>query len=166
MPKEYKFIIKKSKVIDIFDNNYVNLTCIIFINYSLINKNLNNNKLKILNLVLYYNKFLFTINESLTKNNVNDIVSKMIDIDNVNIDLIYNRHNIKLFLVKINKPLINKNMCLSPNNKIFLYKYTDNIYDLYNEMLKIHFNSHLNEYIYTNFFRIKYKSLIKLIILN
>lgn len=165
MTKKYKFIVKKPKIINIFNNNYTNLTCIIWAKYSLINKNNKTDKMKIFNLKLFYDKKLFTINKFLSKENISKKYNEKIS----NINLFYNRNNIKLYLVTIDSNTNTNINLLKSYNKFFMYRYIDTDTDtkyIYKQILKNSFNNHINEYLYTNYFSIKYKYLINTILLN
>lgn len=165
MTKKYKFVVKKPKIINIFNNNYTNLTCIICAKYSLINKNNKTDKMKIFNLKLFYDKELSTINKLLSKENISKIYNEKIS----NINLFYNRNKIKIYVVTIDTNIDTNINLLKSYNKFFMYTNIDTNIDtqyIYTQIIKNSFNSHINEYLYTNYFCIKYKYIIKSILLN
>ena len=150
--------IKKSKIIDILDTDYEELTCIIFYS-SYMNSNTNTNK----NIDLFFYKIF--INEGslwiLKKKYEKEDIKRLIEFNFSEIKQLYNRNNIKIFCIKVDY----NETIIKCNDKEFIYKkkcfFIEKQNNEYKTINSKSLNSHLNDKILTPYFSIKMKYLVK-----
>jgi len=157
--KVITFKIKKTKIINIINNNYKELTCFIFVAHHL---NLNN-KIKQLKLGLV--KFFFNdMSFHILHGKYDSDIKSLFDIDIDTITRIYNRNCITIYVLNIDYSLqqitINNNVFSEKKFVLFLKKDEEENYGI---IAKKTLNGSLNDILITPYFTIKLKYIISTI---
>jgi hypothetical protein len=151
--------IKKSKIIEILDTDYDELTCIIFYS-SYMNINSNSNKMTLFFSKIFLNEGSFYI---LKKKYRKEDIQRFIEFDFSEIKQLYNRNNINIYCIRVD---YNKNK-IKFNNKEFNCKKEcffiekQKQINEYKRVKSVSLNGHLNKKIFTPYFSIKMKYLVK-----
>jgi hypothetical protein len=145
----------KPKIIDIINNNYDNLTCVMVMSSNLYFKN--SNKMGLLNTKMFMNSGqLFLVNKKYNK----ESIKRLINCDIIDIKTIYNRNSITIFIVlidySINRIKIDDKDYMS-NKKCFFMEDMD----APKLVKKASLNDYANKKIITPYFSIKMKNIIK-----
>ena len=145
----------KPKIIDIINNNYDNLTCVMVMSSNLYFKN--SNKMGLLNTKMFMNSGqLFLVNKKYNK----ESIKRLINCDLIIIKKIYNRNCITIFIViidySLNKIKIDDKEYIC-NKKCF---FMENI-DAPKLVKKKSLNEYANKKIIIPYFNIKMKNIIK-----
>ena len=156
--------IKKSKIIEILDKNYEDLTCIIFYS-SYMNSN-NSNKLTLCFSKIFLKEGSFYI---INKKYGKEDIQRLIEFDFRIVNHLYNRNNINIFCIRVdynkNKIKFNNKEFICKKNCFFIEKQKqkqNNEYKYKYKTVKSNsLNGHLNEKILTPYFSIKMKYLVK-----
>ena len=145
----------KPKIIDIINNNYDNLTCVMVMSSSLYFKN--SKKMGLLNTKMFMNSGqLFLVNKKYNE----ETIQRLINCDVIDIKNIYNRNSITIFIVlidySVNKIKIDDKDYMS-NKKCFFMEDMD----APKLVKKISLNDSATKKIITPYFSIKMKNIIK-----